>query len=494
MQASTIRVRAGSYDELAVIAERAQAFTNASGTAIALSEGNADEIICRARAGSSAPEPGTALQVEGTFTGLCVQSGKDLCCDDAETDTRVDKAAIRALGIRSMVAIPIKKEEGRVVGVLAAFSYTAHAFRLPHVAVLKTMADEIAAYLERKQRDEAYSPEPLPAPSTKTTAVSPAASSAVPPPAAAIKPAAPASMPRQFPIIPKVEPVQAGSFPGNINPAPSGKRKKTNSHDEQKEPEPDFQRAFSTLEAVAAPKNRPSANLLMIGAAAVLVIAVAVGISLKLRRSAAAAQPAPETSTSPGSITAPAPDSANVQPPLKSSPLGPPANQEEAEPKSEVTVVLSARPSRISPPQPANSARAGAPAAATDNPALPSDTPVILGNVPASGSLSNLANAVSQPARPRVVTQSQLEPATVIKKVQPVYPPGAKQQGLRGSVVVLGTVDKNGRISELRMLSGSPLFRNAAFEAVRQWVFKPARLNGQAIEQSTTIRLDFSPQ
>jgi len=148
-QAVRIRVRAESYDELGVLAQRAQALTNASGTAIALSEGNAAEIVCRASAGSGAPEVGTALQIEGTFAGLCIQSGKELRCDDAETDARVDKAVIRALGIRSMVAVPIK-EEGRVVGVLAVFAPTAHAFRITHVVVLKTMADQIADYLHRK--------------------------------------------------------------------------------------------------------------------------------------------------------------------------------------------------------------------------------------------------------------------------------------------------------------------------------------------------------
>jgi protein TonB len=75
--------------------------------------------------------------------------------------------------------------------------------------------------------------------------------------------------------------------------------------------------------------------------------------------------------------------------------------------------------------------------------------------------------------------------------VPPVYPVFAKQSGMSGSVVVQGTVDKNGRISNLQLISGPPLFRNAAFEAVKQWVFSPAKLNGQAIEQSTKIRLDF---
>ena len=161
-QVVRIRVRAESYDELAVIAQRAQALTNASGAAIALSEGDVDEIICRARAGSSAPEVGTALPVEETFTGLCIQSGKELRCDDAETDPRVDQAVIRALDIRSMVAVPIK-EEDRVVGVLAVFSPTAHAFSITHVVVLKTVADQVADYLHRTLCDQAYSREPLPA-------------------------------------------------------------------------------------------------------------------------------------------------------------------------------------------------------------------------------------------------------------------------------------------------------------------------------------------
>src|SRR5215831_5683978 len=145
------RGRGASSDDLTVIAQRAQAFTNASGVAIALSEGNADEIICRARSGSSAPDVGAALRVEGSFTGLCISTGKELRCDDCETDTRVDTAAIRALGIRSMVVTPIK-EENRVIGVLAVFAPTPHAFTITHVAVLKTMGDQIAALLQRERR------------------------------------------------------------------------------------------------------------------------------------------------------------------------------------------------------------------------------------------------------------------------------------------------------------------------------------------------------
>src|SRR6476646_4430731 len=152
------RGRGASPDDLAVVAQRAQAFTNASGVAIALSEGNADEIVCRARSGASAPEVGAALRVEGSFTGLCIQTGKELRCDDCETDTRVDTAAIRALGIRSMVVTPIR-EENRVVGVLAAFAPTPHAFTITHVAVLKTMGDQIAALLQKERRAREENPQ-----------------------------------------------------------------------------------------------------------------------------------------------------------------------------------------------------------------------------------------------------------------------------------------------------------------------------------------------
>ena len=152
------RARGASPDDLAVVAQRAQAFTNASGVAIALSEGNADEIVCRARSGGSAPDVGATLRVEGSFTGLCIQTGKELRCDDCETDTRVDTAAIRALGIRSMVVTPIR-EDNRVVGVLAAFAPTPHAFTITHVAVLKTMADQISALLQKERRAREENPQ-----------------------------------------------------------------------------------------------------------------------------------------------------------------------------------------------------------------------------------------------------------------------------------------------------------------------------------------------
>ena len=209
------RARGASPDDLAVVAQRAQAFTNASGVAIALSEGNADEIVCRARSGASAPEVGAALRVNGTFTGLCIQTGKELRCDDCETDTRVDTAAIRALGIRSMVVTPIR-EENRVVGVLAAFAPTPHAFTITHVAVLKTMADQISALLQKERRAREENPQveaprpPAPTITAKPVAVPTPTQTQPPtqaaPPAVVIKPSSSAPARRRY------GPSQSGAY------------------------------------------------------------------------------------------------------------------------------------------------------------------------------------------------------------------------------------------------------------------------------------------
>src|SRR5579862_4441780 len=77
---------------LRLIADRAQAFTRATGAAIALQEG--DEMICRASAGD-APPIGARLQAGSGFSGECLKLGRLLRCDDSETDARVDRESCR---------------------------------------------------------------------------------------------------------------------------------------------------------------------------------------------------------------------------------------------------------------------------------------------------------------------------------------------------------------------------------------------------------------
>jgi putative methionine-R-sulfoxide reductase with GAF domain len=130
---------------LRLLAERAQYITGASGAAIALLE--VDEMICRASAGSSAPEVGAEVQVKSGITGESVRTRQVLRCDDAETDSRVNRESCRALGIRSVMVVPLLREQ-EVIGVFELFADRANAFEERDVAALERLAEMVHTGLE----------------------------------------------------------------------------------------------------------------------------------------------------------------------------------------------------------------------------------------------------------------------------------------------------------------------------------------------------------
>jgi TonB family protein len=503
------RARGASPDDLAVVAQRAQAFTNASGVAIALSEGNADEIVCRARSGASAPEVGAALRVNGTFTGLCIQTGKELRCDDCETDTRVDTAAIRALGIRSMVVTPIR-EDSRVIGVLAAFAPTPHAFTITHVAVLKTMADQISALLQKERRAREENPQveaprpPIPAITAKPVAVSaptPAPAQAAPP-AVVIKPSSAA--PRAAATAPaKVEPIK--SAPLEVVPLATPPKK------EEKRVDAAPRANFGTFDSMAAEEKKPGNRFMMIGVVAVLVIAAASTFAfLKMQKpKTAASQPTQEAANVPPSNSLP--PSGNAQPVASTAGTSAPAAAPSAIVMPPATKSVTEKPSaktvaeRTSAPaekpvvteKPASVTTLGSTGAsriAKQNTAqaAPDVTPSFTADTNSAAPLSSLARPVaSSTPSAAAIEQSQLEPLQVIRTGPLIYPAIAKARNITGPAVVLVTVGKDGKPYNPKYISGQPIFKDAAFQAVMGYQFKPAKLNGQPIEQSTTIRLNF---
>ncbi len=104
---------------LQLVAERAVSITGADGVAIALAEENA--IVCRASAGRIAPDSGIKLDPNSGFSGACLRTGQTVRCDDSDSDSRVNAQACRALGTRSMIAVPLSAKQ-RVVGLIEAFS------------------------------------------------------------------------------------------------------------------------------------------------------------------------------------------------------------------------------------------------------------------------------------------------------------------------------------------------------------------------------------
>jgi TPR repeat protein len=127
---------------LQLIAERAQSLVRASGTAIALADAAPDFMICRARSGSDAPPVGARLHVGSGFSGECVQTGRLLRCDDTEVDHRVDPESCRALGIRSILAVPVRAG-AKSIGIIEVFSPEPNNFSEPDQRVLLKFADTV---------------------------------------------------------------------------------------------------------------------------------------------------------------------------------------------------------------------------------------------------------------------------------------------------------------------------------------------------------------
>jgi putative methionine-R-sulfoxide reductase with GAF domain len=130
---------------LQLLAERAQYITGASGAAIALLEDS--EMICRASAGPSAPQLGAEVQIKSGLTGESVRTRQVLRCDDAETDSRVNRESCRALGIKSVMVVPLVREQ-EVVGVFELLADRANAFEERDVTALERLAEMVQTGLE----------------------------------------------------------------------------------------------------------------------------------------------------------------------------------------------------------------------------------------------------------------------------------------------------------------------------------------------------------
>jgi putative methionine-R-sulfoxide reductase with GAF domain len=133
---------------LNLLVERAQAITRAAGCAIALSEGT--DMVCRASSGE-APPVGARFQVGSGFSGECVRTAQLQRCDDAESNSIVDRESCRQLGIRSMVAVPVLSG-GKVVGLLEVFSPLPFAFEEGDATALRRICDIIARIAETQNR------------------------------------------------------------------------------------------------------------------------------------------------------------------------------------------------------------------------------------------------------------------------------------------------------------------------------------------------------
>jgi periplasmic protein TonB len=92
----------------------------------------------------------------------------------------------------------------------------------------------------------------------------------------------------------------------------------------------------------------------------------------------------------------------------------------------------------------------------------------------------------------RVTVGGNVQAARLVNKVQPLYPPLARQTRISGTVKLHAIIGKDGTVQRLEVQSGHPLLVQAAQDAVRQWRYQPTLLNGEPVEVDTEIDVIFS--
>jgi protein TonB len=94
------------------------------------------------------------------------------------------------------------------------------------------------------------------------------------------------------------------------------------------------------------------------------------------------------------------------------------------------------------------------------------------------------------PARIRI--GGAVQEGKLVLRVTPVYPRLAVISRISGAVEMAAVIGTDGRVRDLRVLSGHPLLRKAAVDAVRQWVYLPTLLNSDPVEVDTAIVVTFT--
>ncbi len=173
-----------------------------------------------------------------------------------------------------------------------------------------------------------------------------------------------------------------------------------------------------------------------------------------------------------------------------------PEGEDEAEEEEAVPVRAPARPLQL--PAGTSLAERLRPARSTDLPEPP-PTLAVVGGAQMPGNFGSTVRAplpppppAAQKPAPKAKIGGKVQPARLISRKDPVYPPMARQARVRGVVRVEATVGTDGRVRAVKVVNGHPLLQQAAADAVKQWVYSPMLLNGQPVEFTTHVEVGFN--
>ena len=432
--------------------DAARVLTGAHGTALALRTDGA--ILCRARSGDIAPELGAPLNVESGISGECLRTASILVCNDAASDPRVDREACLSLGVRSIVVVPLRCGM-RVSGLMEAFSTRAYAFGAEQIDTLRALAEVAEAAYDREgptQDPDAASrtlEDRRPALFASPIVVSPAIAST--------------GITSRDITSRGIEQTRAAKFSDEYSP----------------------KRRYWIPAAVGI---------------ALLLVSMVAWWSWRASAKEIAASETPLSSSNPPEET-----SAHAAPrvlPMKPSP-GVASHQSERPRTKDVLQNAAEIDPEIVGPGTANSGTSPATemSEANSKQANLNSTSESMASEPAptvevtpSTSAADLPSLSSSPAALPAfgarVSTGVIE-ASLIRRVNPIYPPEARIQRLAGLVTLDATVAEDGSVHNLKVISGPSLLASAATTAVKQWRYSPSMLDGKPIEVQKRITIVF---
>ena len=399
---------------LNALADAARVLTGADGTAIASRHDGV--IVCRARSGDMAPGLGAPLNADSGISGECLRTASIQICNDTSTDARVDAEACQALGIRSVVVVPLLGRMG-MFGILEAFSARTDAFEEEQMNSLRSLA-EIAEMAYERERSAANTADTI---STVRAALSAAA-------------------------------VQADL---------------------------DQNRGRSS-----------SKRYWILGGIAVALFAMAWIARISWRQTGAEIAASTSTTPSVSTSTTPALQFVAVEKPNAAFPARPTDRARTKVLENAAAIEKEPDPTALLTPSqnPPLADLATRNVASQDTVESAPSVQVAFASVPED--MPRLASE-ARPLPRFGGTVSQVVPASVVQRVNPIYPPQARTQGIGGDVILDATIAQDGSVPKVKVISGPPSLADAATRAVRQWRFSPAVLNGKPVEVEQRITIVF---
>jgi len=117
----------------------------------------------------------------------------------------------------------------------------------------------------------------------------------------------------------------------------------------------------------------------------------------------------------------------------------------------------------------------------------------VVGDMPGGFPPSEHGGLAPSPAVPGRVRVSQgVSQGLVLTKVPPQYPKEARDQHIQGVVLMQVTIDKQGNVANIQLISGHPLLAPPAIDAVKQWKYKPYLLNQTPVEVEAQVQVTFT--